>query len=86
MESIRKIAYRDAKSGRDIVYVVGSSICNNSATITAIETEIKNNGKEFTYVYIRNKNKESCLWKKIIITWNNVIEMEYDWTKIIGYD
>lgn len=86
MESIRKHLHKDPKTGRDIVYVVGSSICNGAATISKIETEVTDTDKEITYVYVKNRKNEHCLWKKVIAMWNNVIENEYDWTQIIGND
>lgn len=86
MESIRKFSFNNPKTGRDIVYVVGSSICNGLATISRIETHITDTGLEETLVFVKNRKNEHCLWKKVTITWNNVIESEYDWTKVIGHD
>ena len=42
--------------------------------------------RDIVCVYIKNRNNESCMWKKIIITLTTVIELEYDWKEILGDD
>mgnify|MGYP000426321528 CR=1 FL=1 len=86
MDSIRKHKHLNPVTGREVIYSVGSKIFNGKATINKIEYETDNKGREITYVFVSNDRYEFCLWKKIVITWNNVIELEYDWNEILGHD
>lgn len=86
MDNLRKHIYRDLKTGRDVVHSIGTLVFDGNAKISKIINLKNDRGKEVTYVYICNKKNESCLWKRIVITDNNIIEMEYDWNETLGYD
>lgn len=84
MDNIRKHVHTDNGLGRDVVYVVGQQVCGSSIKICRMLGKTDKYGRQITYVYVENIHGENCLWKKIIATQNNVIELEYDWKKIIG--
>ena len=86
MEAIRKFHYIDPQTGREICYVEGSKIQGGKVRINKIHTEIDEIGRDVAYIYVCNKSNESCKWKKIVVLTNNVIEIEYDWKEILGYE
>lgn len=86
MESIRKFHYRDPLTGREICYLEGSKL-KSGVKINKIHTEVDSIGRDVGYIYISNNHNESCKWKKIIVTTNNIVEIEYDWKSILlGYE
>lgn len=84
MDDIRKHVHTDNGLGRDVVYIVGQTVCGGKVKINRMLGKTDRYGRQITYVYVENRQGENCLWKKIVATQNNVIELEYDWVKIIG--
>ena len=84
MESLRKFTHWEKSTGREIIYLVGSSVFNGHARICDILNTTDSSSRDITYVYVENDRRESCLWKKIIVTWTNIIELEFDWKEVLG--
>ena len=86
MERIRKYLHKHPATGHEVCYVVGLYMCSGKIKISEITRETDIMEREIICVYIENSKKESCIWKKILITLTNLIEMEYDWKEILGDD
>lgn len=84
MESLRKYTHWERSSGREVTYLVGSTLFKGVVQISEILNYTDDDGRDITFVYVMNRRRESCIWKKIIVTLNNIIELEFDWKEVIG--
>lgn len=77
---VRQISY--GENERKVGFKIGSSVCNGETNVSSIEEEFKD-GFLIAKVYVNDKHNSVALWKKIMVTQNNIVVTEYDWKKII---